>query len=129
MTRSSLLAVTTTLALIGASASSAQMPKLPSGGGGLLGAVLPDVASTSTGNAAGVLSYCVKNKLVGATSGASSVLGKLTGKPGVTSSPGFSLGQGGTLQTKDNSLSLGGLQDKMKSKLCDMVLNHATSLL
>lgn len=110
--------------LAGATASSAQLSNL----GGLMGGALPNIASVGAGNAAGVLSYCVKNKLVNATS-ASSVLGKLTGKPGVTESSGFKLGQSGTIQTDQNALSIGGLKAKAKSKLCDLVLSHATSLL
>ncbi|MCI4589760.1 DUF2501 domain-containing protein [Sphingobium sp. BYY-5] len=114
----------TLLLLTGATASSAQLPNL----GGLLGGGLPNIASVGAGNAAGVLSYCVKNKLVNATS-ASSVLGKLTGKPGVKESSGFKLGQNGTLQSDENSFSLGSLKAKAKTKACDLVLNHATSLL
>jgi type IV secretory pathway TrbL component len=105
----------------GPTAASAQLS-------GVLGGALPDVASVGAGNAAGVLSYCVKNKLTNATN-ASSVLGKLTGKPGVKESSGFSLGQSGTLQTDKSTLSLGSLKGKVKSKLCDMVLDHATSLI
>jgi hypothetical protein len=112
------------LALTGATASSAQLPDL----GGVLGGALPNIGSVGAGNAAGVLSYCVKNKLVNATS-ASSVLGKLTGQPGVKESSGFKLGQDGTIQTDGSALSLGGLKAKAKTRLCDMVLSHATSLI
>ena len=96
--------------------------------GGLMGGALPNIASVGAGNAAGVLSYCVKNKLVNATS-ASSILGKLTGKPGVTESSGFKLGQTGTIQTDKSAFSLGGLKAKAKTKACDMVLNRANLLL
>ena len=44
---------------------------------GLLGAILPNVASVGAGNAAGVIGYCLKNKFLGGTN-AKSVLGKLT---------------------------------------------------
>jgi hypothetical protein len=110
--------------LTGASASSAQL----SGLGGMLGGGLPNIASVGAGNAAGVLSYCMKNKLVNATN-ASSILGKLTGKTGVRESNGFKLGQQGTIKTDGSAFSLGGLKAKAKTKACDMVLNHATSLL
>lgn len=112
--------------LSGATASTAQ---LGSGGlGGLLGGAMPNIASVGAGNAAGVLSYCVKNKLVNATS-ASSILGKLTGKPGVTESNGFKLGQQGTIKTDNSALSLSALKSKAKTKACDLVLNHAGSLI
>ncbi|NWK95665.1 DUF2501 domain-containing protein [Sphingobium lactosutens] len=124
MTRMPIRAALTLAILSGATASSAQLSNL----GGLMGGALPNIASVGAGNAAGVLSYCVKNKLVNATS-ASSVLGKLTGKPGVAESSGFKLGQSGTIQTDQNVLSIGGLKAKAKSKLCDLVLSHATSLL
>ena len=90
--------------LAGAGASSAQLGNL----GGLLGGAMPDIASVGAGNAAGVLSYCVKNKLVNAT-GASSILGKLTGKPGVKESSGFKLGQTGTIQGDGGALPIAGL--------------------
>ncbi|WP_150290724.1 DUF2501 domain-containing protein [Sphingobium estronivorans] len=108
--------------------SSAQLPDLSGKAGGLLGGMLPNLATTGAGNAAGMLSYCVKNKLVNAAS-ATSVLGKLTGKQGVKESSGYSLGQKGVLQTQDNRLSVANLKGKVKSKLCGMVLSHAASLL
>lgn len=125
MTVKALRAALTILALTGATASSAQL----SGGlGGLMGGMLPNIASVGAGNAAGVLSYCVKNKLVNATS-ASSILGKLTGKPGVKESSGFKLGQDGTIKTDKSALSLDSLKSKAKTKACDLVLNHASSLI
>ena len=119
-----LRAILTLAMLTGASASSAQL----SGLGGMLGGGLPNIASVGAGNAAGVLSYCLKNKLVNATS-ASSVLGKLTGKPGLKESSGFKLGQDGTIKTDGSAFSLGGLKAKAKTRACDLVLSHATSLL
>ena len=116
--------------LTGATASTAQLGGGGLGGGlgGLLGGAMPNIASVGAGNAAGVLSYCVKNKLVNATS-ASSILGKLTGKPGVTESSGFKLGQQGTIKTDNSALSLSALKSKAKTKACDLVLNHAGSLI
>lgn len=113
-----------TMALLSSTASVAQLGDI----GGILGGALPNVASAGAGNAAGVLSYCVKNKLVNATS-ASSVLGKLTGKPGVKDSTGFQLGQTGTLKSDQGALPIASLKGKVKNKLCDMVLRHATTLL
>ena len=85
--------------------------------------------SVSAGNAAGVLSYCVKNKLLGGTD-ATSVLGGLTKKPDVAGSDDFKVGETGMLKTGDNSsLSLDCATGKMKSKACNMVLKHAKSLI
>ena len=75
------------------SAADAQMPKLPGGAGGAVG--LPDVSSVGASNAAGVLSYCARNKLLGGAN-ASSVLGGLTAKPEVKSSPIIELAKPGT---------------------------------
>jgi hypothetical protein len=124
MIRTPVRAILTLMMMTGASASSAQLSAL----GGLLGGALPNIASVGAGNAAGVLSYCVKNKLVNATS-ATSILGKLTGKPGVKESSGFKLGQTGTIQTDRSALSLDGFKAKAKTKACDLVLNHASGLL
>lgn len=96
--------------------------------GGMLGGVLPNVASVGAGNAAGVLGYCVKNKLLGGA-GASSVLGQLTGKAGTTTAPGYAEGQKGLLQSNGTSFSLDKLKGQAKTKMCDMVLKHAQTLL
>lgn len=101
---------------------------LASAQGGLMGSLLPNVGSTGAGNAAGVLGYCVKNKYLGGTN-ATSVIGKLTGKQGVIGSSAYADGQKGLLRTKDNAFSLDSVKGKVKSKVCDMVLQHATSLL
>lgn len=114
----------------------AQIPGMPSGTpklpGGLssLGGGLPDLSSMSAGNAAGVLGYCMKNKLLGAGGDASSVLSGLTRKPGVATSPDFKLGQSGNIASATGpGLSLGSLQDKVKTKACDLVLKNARNLL
>jgi hypothetical protein len=108
--------------------AAAQMPSLPSGAGGMLGGT-PDLSSMSAGNAAGVLEYCMKNKLLGGTD-ATSVLGGLTEKPEVKESDDYKLGEAGSLQTSGKSpLSLDSVPPKMKTKACDMVLKHAKSLI
>ncbi len=97
--------------------------------GSLLGQAMPSVSSAGPDNIAGVLSYCVQNSLV-SNNGAASVLGNLTGRGGMTSSSGFLEGKKGNLQTGGGSLfSLSSLEDQLKSKLCDMVLERAKSLL
>lgn len=106
-----------------------------SSGGGLSGlaggasGLLPSVSSTSAGNAAGVLSYCVKNKILGGA-GATSALSGLLGQKGVKSSKGYAAGQRGDLITGEgNSFSLASAKGKVKSKMCDLVLQHAHSFL
>jgi hypothetical protein len=91
------------------------------GGAGLLGG---GVSQIGAGNAAGLLGYCVKRKYLGGGD-ARSILGKLTGKPGVLGSKGYAAGQDGKLVTKQGTFSLDGVKDKVKGKVCDMVLDHA----
>ncbi|BAV63624.1 DUF2501 domain-containing protein [Sphingobium cloacae] len=111
------------------SVAATPLPVSAAGGlGGLLGGILPDVASVGAGNAAGVLSYCVKNRVLGGAN-AASVLGRLTGQPGVASSDEFELGEQGTLQTEGGALPLGSLKGKLKSRMCGLVLKHARDFL
>ncbi|HEX7819949.1 MAG TPA: DUF2501 domain-containing protein [Sphingobium sp.] len=98
------------------------------GGGGLLGLLLPNVVSVAAPNAAGVLGYCVKNKFLGAP-GAASVIGQLTGRAGTKAEPGYAAGRKGLLQMDGNSLPLGDLKAQATTKVCDLVLKHARSLL
>jgi hypothetical protein len=91
------------------------------GGGGLLSG---GVSQIGAGNAAGLLGYCVKRKFLGGGD-ARSVLGKLTGRPGILGSKGYAAGQNGNLVTKQGTFSLDGVKDKVKGKVCDMVLDHA----
>lgn len=109
-------------------ASHAQMPGIP-GIPGLKGGGLPDISSISQGNAAGVLGYCLKNKLLGG-SDASSVIDTLTGKPEVKSSEDFTAGQAGQLNLGGgSSFSLDSVQGGMKKQACDMVLKQAKNFL
>jgi len=106
-----------------AAPSHAQM-SLPS-----LTSALPNVGSMSAGNAAGVLQYCMKNKLVSSTS-AGSVLDGLGKQPKLKSSPDFAAGQAGKVMTgKGKSTSISSLQPAMKSQACNMVLKQAKSFL
>ncbi|GGE18006.1 hypothetical protein GCM10011529_25640 [Polymorphobacter glacialis] len=113
----------------GLGAAQAQLPAMPSTKSlsGLTGG-LPDMSKLSAGNAAGVLGYCVKNKVLGGGD-ASSVLSKLTGKPGVTSSADYKTGEAGQLGTGKSALSLDSLTGSLKTKACDMVLKDAKSLI
>lgn len=98
------------------------------GGGGLM----PNLASQSAGNAAGILGYCLKNQLLGGeTAGhAQSVLGTLTGQGKVQEqSKAYQAGQNGQLLAGGNALSLDDLKGKVKTKVCDMVLQRAKGFL
>lgn len=109
------------------------MPVSAQGLSGLLGGGLPGIGSAGVGNVAGLLGYCMKNKLTGGTA-ARSVLGRLTGQPEVTSSPGFAQGQlgqvlGGNSAGGGQPFSLGTLKGQMKTRACDLVLKRAGSFL
>jgi hypothetical protein len=111
------------LALALAGSASAQIPALPGGAG------LPDVSKMGMPNVAGVLGYCVKNKLL-ASSGASSVIDGLKGKSGVTAAPEYRAGEAGNIITGSGSpVSIGSLPSQLKSQACNMVLRHGSSLL
>ena len=116
--------IATALALaLAASGASAQIPGLPGGAG------LPDVSKMGLPNVAGVLGYCVKNKLL-ASSGARSVIDGLKGKPGVTAAPEYRSGEAGNIITGSGSpLSIGSLPSQLKTQACNMVLRHGSSLL
>lgn len=127
-------------------------PTTRSGGlGGLLGSAIPSVGSIGAGNAAGLLGYCLKNNLLGqgsalgaltggqattpqattpAATGAQSILQRLTGRQGVTTSPGYAAGQSGQIQTPNGQgLPLGDLGGQVKTRMCSIVLNRAKSFL
>lgn len=101
--------------------------------GSLLGGGLPQVGTIGAGNAAGLLGYCVKNKLLGATggqTGAAGVLGRLTGQKDVTTLPGYQAGQTGQVQAANGqTLSLDSLRGQIKTQMCNLVLNRARSFL
>jgi hypothetical protein len=98
------------------------------GGGGLV----PNLGSQSVGNAAGILGYCLQNKLLGGqTAGnAQSVLGSLTGQGKVQDqSKAYQAGQNGQLLAGNSALSLDSLKGQVKGKICDMVLQRAKGFL
>ncbi|RZT47474.1 uncharacterized protein DUF2501 [Sphingomonas sp. BK036] len=113
--------------------------------GGLLGGGLPNVGSVGAGNAAGLLGYCLKNRLLGQggmlggltggqtgtqASGAQSILQQLTGRKDVQTSPGYAAGQAGQVQAGNGqTLSLGNLGGQVKTQLCNVVLKRAKAFL
>ncbi|MDA8251878.1 MAG: DUF2501 domain-containing protein [Rhodospirillales bacterium] len=102
---------------------------------GGLGGGLPSVDQASPLNLAGVLQYCVENSLLSGGSAASvrnSLLSKVTGSGGATTDSQYSAGASGLLQTgqgQNFNLGGGGLMADLKQKVCDLVLQHAQSLL
>lgn len=99
--------------------------------GGLLGGGggLPNLGSAGVGNVAGLLGYCVRNKL-SSGAGVASVLGKLTGRPGITTSSDYAAGQQGVLQGGDGkTLSLDGVKSTIRTRVCDLALSRARSFL
>ena len=90
---------------------------------------MPAIGTSTIGNAAGVLQYCVKNNYLGgdATSVKDKLLGKITGQQ--QQQTGFANGAKGLLQGGDGkSLNLKGLSSKLKEQACDYVLKNASSL-
>ena len=114
--------------------------------GGLLSDGMPSVGSIGAGNAAGLLGYCLKNKLLGQggalgglmgsqraapqASSAQSILQRLTNRQGVQTSPGFAAGQAGEIQAPNGQgLSLDDLGGQIKTRMCSLVLNRAKAFL
>jgi hypothetical protein len=98
--------------------------------GSNLGFKMPAIGSSTMGNAAGVLQYCVKNNYLGgdAASVKDKLLAKITGQK--KQETGFASGAKGLLQGGDGkSLNFKGLSSKVKEKACDYVLKNATSLI
>ena|SRR5579863_3554661 len=113
--------------------------KSSSSGGGLgnlggltSGLSMDSLTSSSTGNVAGVLEFCIKNNYLGG--GASSVKDGLMSKLGGSSSsdPGYTSGAKGILDSgngKQVDLSGGGLKEQVTKQVCDKILAQGKSLL
>jgi hypothetical protein len=91
---------------------------------------MPEMGSSTMGNAAGVLQYCVKNNyLAGGDANAvkDKLLGAVTGqKP---QQAGYASGAKGLLQGTDGqSFDLKNVSGQLKTKACDYVLKNAKSL-
>lgn len=92
-------------------------------------------ASGTAGNAAGVITYCMKNNYLNPNK-AEQVKTQLLGKLGVTpqqpapKDPGYLQGLGGMITgSNGQSFSMDKLQGDLKEKACDLVLDNAKSLL
>jgi hypothetical protein len=94
-----------------------------------LGFKMPAIGSSTMGNAAGVLQYCVKNNYLGgdAASVKDKLLAKITGQK--QQETGFASGAKGLLKGGDGkTLNFKMLSSKVKEKACDYVLENASSL-
>jgi hypothetical protein len=96
------------------------------------GSSLQALTSSSTGNVAGVLQFCVKNNYLDPS--ASSVKDGLMSKLGGSSSTdsGYTDGAKGILNSgsgKQVDLSGGGLKEEITKQVCDKILAQGKSLL
>ena len=88
---------------------------------------LPNVASMSPANVAGVLQYCLKNNLV-SSAAADPVLAPLTKNKGVTASPDYAAGLEGRMVTPGKNFAIPGAPSHLRSQACDMVFRQARRL-
>jgi len=97
---------------------------------GNLGFKMPAIGSSTIGNAAGVLQYCVKNNYLSADAASGvkdKLMGMITGQK--QQQTGYANGAKGLLMGDDGkSLNLKGISGKLKTKACDYVLKNASSL-
>ncbi|WP_345251913.1 DUF2501 domain-containing protein [Pigmentiphaga soli] len=105
-----------------------------SGLSGLAGGSLPSLDSVGTGNIAGILGFCAKNKFLGgdATSLQDKLLGQLGGQSKAQSDSGYAEGLSGILGGNSGQkvdLNGGGLKQKLTDQVCDKVLEYGQSLL
>lgn len=112
---------------------------LGSGSGGAAGGLLSSLgvpASGSAGNAAGVITYCLKNNYLNPNK-AEQVKAQLLGKLGMGTQqqqapkdPGYLQGLGGMITgSNGQTFSMDKLQGDLKEKACAFVLDNAQSLL
>ncbi|HEX7916225.1 DUF2501 domain-containing protein [Rudaea sp.] len=99
---------------------------------GLAGGDVSSLASGSGGNAAGVISYCVKNNYL--DGGASGIKDKLMGKfGGDQDKSDYDEGEKGLVKTGDGKSvdigQLGSMKKSITKKACGSVLDHAKSFL
>lgn len=118
MTNQLMCACTAILLACASSPGIAQMdaPPIPS--------ALPDVASISPGNAAGVIEYCRKHNLV-SLSVSDMVLSKIAANPDVAKSPDYAAGAAGNIVTGGKSYALGQATPYLQSQGCDRVMRQA----
>ncbi|UPG73329.1 DUF2501 domain-containing protein [Roseomonas gilardii subsp. gilardii] len=101
-------------------------------GNSLGGIAVPSPAAASSSNIAGLMQYCVQQRLVSGTEATSvkdQLLGKLGGTAKQSSNPGFAEGSKGVLDAQGKSFDLASLKSELGQKLCEQVLQRAKSLL
>ena len=96
-----------------------------------MGLALPAMGTSTLGNAAGVLQYCIKNNYLSADAAGGikdKLLGMVTGNK--AQQTGFANGNKGLLQgTNGGSFNLKNVGAQLKTKACDYVLDNAKSLI
>lgn len=119
----------------GGVASSALGGSLPGALGGA-GGGMPALDSVGTGNLAGVLTYCARNKYLGgadASSVQNQLIGKLGGPAQAKSDPGYQQGLkgilGGDSGQKMDLAGGGSVQQQIRDAACEQVLKYGKSLL
>src|SRR5471030_911424 len=114
----------------GADSSAGGLSSLGSLGGGSL----QSLTSSSTGNVAGVLEFCIKNNYLsgnGASSVKDSLMSKIGGTSAASSDSGYTSGAAGLLKSGDGKqvdLSGGGLKQQVTKQVCDKILSQWKSL-
>ena len=101
---------------------------------GLGGQSVPALDQVGIGNLTGVLTYCMKNNLLGGDAAGlqDQLLGKLGGEQKASSDAGYQEGLGGVLGgNSDQKLDLsgGGLKQQLTDKVCEEVLKYGKSLI
>ena len=101
------------------------------------GADLSSLASGTTGNAAGIIEFCVRNNYLGNDAAAAvkdKLLGKISGSDAsADDKAGYDEGAKGVLKSSDGRsvdlAKVGEMKKSMTKKACASVLEHAKSLL
>ena len=106
------------------------------GGIGRMGGALSgeSLTSSSTGNVAGVLEYCIKNNYLSGNSACSVKRSLMSKLPGGSSSSdkNYSDGSKGILNSSNGrslDLSGGGLKEQVTKQICDKIFAQGKSLL
>ena len=118
----------------GGSSSSTGLAGALGGGASALPSLGGLTSAGTASNAAGVITYCMKNNYLNADK-AAQVKDQLMGKMGLgqkeePKDEGFLSGASGMITDKDGkSFSLDKVKGNLKEKACDLVLDNAKSLL
>lgn len=130
------LALLSSSLLLGATAQAQFLDGLKGALGGAGG--MPALDSVGTGNLAGVLGYCARNKYLGGTDAPgvqNQLVSKLGGPAQAKSDPGYQQGLkgilgGGSGQKMDLTAgSSGGVKQQITDAACEQVLKYGKSLL